>query len=411
MPFDTVPLIALFLAFVNKKRNEMKGCDLLDALNPTNAGTPPAKKYNVLINGRNMSIVMDFITHSEAYFKCLSTSDCWQDVLGHFELFKPDIYLCFVDSIYSKILTQTNALKGDSMYNDAPIFVVADEETYEELEQNPRPAISVVIKRPISTDNLILRMTMHLEQREQAALKEKEKEAERIAKIEARRALAEREENYKKAVAAAKLKKEKKEQSKRKNIWENWDEPIFNEEKKTVKFKPLQPSSNPDAKPVIKINQGIKQTEAKPKPAESEAAPAASVSAAAAAAPARQPNTSGKKHILIVDDDRTVLKMLKTALEEEYDITTMVNGVMVEKFLMAKEVDMVILDYEMPGLTGADVFRKIKANEQTSNIPVCFLTGISDREKILEVMSLKPHSYLLKPIDMDMLKAAITNLT
>ncbi len=112
-----------------------------------------------------------------------------------------------------------------------------------------------------------------------------------------------------------------------------------------------------------------------------------------------------------MDDDRTVLKMLKTALEEEYDITTMVNGVMVEKFLMAKDVDMVILDYEMPGLTGADIFRKLKVNEKTVKIPVCFLTGISDREKIMEVMSLRPHSYLLKPIDMDMLKAAITNLT
>lgn len=385
------------------------------------------RKYNVLINGRNMSIVMDFITHSEAYFKCLSTSDCWQDVLGHFELFKPDIYLCFVDSIYSKILTQTNALKGDALYNDAPIFVVADEETYEELEQNPRPAISVVIKRPISTDNLILRMTMHLEQREEAARKEKEREAKRIAEIEARREMAEREEQAKKIQKDSVTAKLKKEQAKkRKNIWENWDEPIFGDEKKPVTFKPLQPNLSPDAKPVIRVNQGTK-----PDP-DPNAAPAAASgnnivkepankqtaeNTPAAAAPAaetpaaehKDPNR--KKHILIVDDDRTVLKMLKSALEEEYDITTMVNGVMVEKFLMAKDVDLVILDYEMPGLTGADIFRKLKVNEKTVNIPVCFLTGISDREKIMEVMSLRPHSYLLKPIDMDMLKAAITNLT
>lgn len=403
-------------AFANK--NETKGCDLLETLNTS-------RKYNVLINGRNMSIVMDFITHSEAYFKCLSTSDCWQDVLGHFELFKPDIYLCFVDSIYSKILTQTNALKGDSMYNDAPIFVVADEETYEELEQNPRPAISVVIKRPISTDNLILRMTMHLEQREQAAKKEKEKEEQRIAEIKARRAMAQREEEYKKRAAAAQAKKTTA--KKKKNQWENWEEPIFNEEKKPVKFKPLQPKTEPDAKPVILVNQGTK-SDSVSNPGSDSGSVSVSVSvsdsvsvpvsdtpaelaAEPAAVPEKQKNTTGKKHILIVDDDRTVLKMLKSALEEEYTITTMVNGVMVEKFLMAKEVDMVILDYEMPGLTGADIFRKLKVNERTANIPVCFLTGISDREKIMEVMSLKPNSYLLKPIDMDMLKAAITNLT
>ncbi len=342
----------------------------MDAINTS-------RKYNVLINGRNMSIVMDFITHSESYFKCLSTSDCWQDVLGHFELFKPDIYLCFVDSIYSKILTQTNALKGDDLYNDAPIFVVADEETYEELEQNPRSAISVVIKRPISTDNLILRMTMHLEQRERAAKLEADKEAERLAKLEARRAQAIAEEKSARNASSAPQVR-KAEEKKKNSIWENWEEPIFKDQKKPVKFKPLQPN-----------------TAATPE----------------TALPAKEKKSGGKKHILIVDDDRTVLKMLKTALEEEYDITTMVNGVMVEKFLMAKDVDMVILDYEMPGLTGADIFRKLKVNEKTVKIPVCFLTGISDREKIMEVMSLRPHSYLLKPIDMDMLKAAITNLT
>lgn len=369
-----------------------------------------SRKYNVLINGRNMSIVMDFITHSEPYFKCLSTSDCWQDVLGHFELFKPDIYLCFVDSIYSKILTQTNALKGDAKYNDAPIFVVADEETFEELEQNPRPAISVVIKRPISTDNLILRMTMHLEQREQAAKREKEKEEQRLAELEARRAMAQREENSRKAANSVAVQAKKKaEKKKKKNIWENWDEPIFNEEKKTVKFKPLQPKAEPDFKPVINVNSGTKENTAPD--SDITETTAARADETAAAASNEQKNTGGKKHILIVDDDRTVLKMLKSALEEDYIITTMVNGVMVEKFLMAKEVDMVILDYEMPGLTGADIFRKLKVNEQTANIPVCFLTGISDREKIMEVMSLRPHSYLLKPIDIDMLKATITNLT
>ncbi len=384
----------------------MKGCGFLDTINTS-------RKYNVLINGRNMSIVMDFITHSESYFKCLSTSDCWQDVLGHFELFKPDIYLCFVDSIYSKILTQTNALKGDDLYNDAPIFVVADEETYEELEQNPRSAISVVIKRPISTDNLILRMTMHLEQRERAAKLEADKEAERLAKLEARRAQAIAEEKSARNDSSAPQAR-KAEEKKKNSIWENWEEPIFKDHKKPVKFKPLQPKTENKPASNLPTPEAVNPENASTEQPPANTAVSQEPNTAATpetALPAKEKKSGGKKHILIVDDDRTVLKMLKTALEEEYDITTMVNGVMVEKFLMAKDVDMVILDYEMPGLTGADIFRKLKVNEKTVKIPVCFLTGISDREKIMEVMSLRPHSYLLKPIDMDMLKAAITNLT
>ena len=54
--------------------------------------------------------------------------------------------------------------------------------------------------------------------------------------------------------------------------------------------------------------------------------------------------------------------------------------------------------------------RKLKENEDYARIPVCFLTGVSERSKVEEIMSLKPNGYLLKPIDMEMLMAAIANL-
>lgn len=130
----------------------------------------------------------------------------------------------------------------------------------------------------------------------------------------------------------------------------------------------------------------------------------------AAAAARTSMLSKGKKHILVVDDDRTILKMLKDALQDKYEVTAMANGIMVEKFLATKNVDMIILDYEMPVETGADVFRKIKKNPNYEKIPVCFLTGITEREKILEVMSLRPHGYLLKPLDMNMLMSTIRNL-
>lgn len=337
-----------------------------------------------------MSMIMDFIVHSEPYFKCLSTSDCWQDVQGHFELFKPDVYVCFVDSIYSKILTQTNTLKGNDLYNDAPIFVIADQETCDELDENPRRSIDVVIRRPISTDNLILRLTMHLEERERA---QREAEEEAAAKEAARQAaLAER-------AAQNKNGKSGSLPDNRPVAWIPLKEDPNKKETMSAADKYLK-TWNPPPKTEEKISPSdkyLKTWNVEPKKEETQQAAV--------------PKTKERKHILIVDDDRTVLKMLKTALEDNYDVTTMVNGIMVEKFLMSKEVDMIILDYEMPGETGADIFRKLKANDKAKRVPVCFLTGITDREKIMEVMSLKPHSYLLKPIDMDMLKAAISNLT
>lgn len=123
-----------------------------------------------------------------------------------------------------------------------------------------------------------------------------------------------------------------------------------------------------------------------------------------------QPEPNKKKHILVVDDDRNVLKLLKNALEEKYEVTATLNGLLVEKILASKPIDLIILDYEMPIMTGADVYRKLKENADYAKIPVCFLTGVSERSKVEEIMSLKPNGYLLKPIDMEMLMAAIANL-
>ena len=117
-----------------------------------------------------------------------------------------------------------------------------------------------------------------------------------------------------------------------------------------------------------------------------------------------------RKHLLIVDDDRSVLKMLKAAMEEEYEITTIINGLLTEKVLQTQKIDLVILDYRMPVETGAEVMKRIRKNSDYDDIPVCFLTGVSDRTEIMEILSLKPDAYLLKPVNIEMLRATVSNL-
>lgn len=272
-------------------------------------------KYRVLINGRNNALISDFIRYTETFFDTLSTSDYLQDILGHFKVFDPEVYACFVEREYEKTIDQINSLKSSDQYNGAVIVLIGDPITCNMIEEKARFTADLIIRRPITPDNLALRITRHFDD--------------------------------------------------------------INEAKEKLKAK--------------------------------EQAQQAVVEAKAADIAAREKD--GKKHILIVDDDRTVLKMLKSALGDTYEVTTMINGVMVDKLLEAKKVDLIILDYEMPIETGADIFRRIKKNPKASHIPVCFLTGITEREKIMEVMSLKPHGYLLKPIDMDMLASTIRNLT
>lgn len=114
-----------------------------------------------------------------------------------------------------------------------------------------------------------------------------------------------------------------------------------------------------------------------------------------------------KKHILVVDDDSSVLKLLKGYLVERYDVATAISGKIALKFLETKKTDMVLLDYEMPMENGAEVLAKIRENPATQNLPVVFLTGVTDRKKIMEVLSMKPQGYLTKPIDMEKLSSTI----
>ena len=117
-----------------------------------------------------------------------------------------------------------------------------------------------------------------------------------------------------------------------------------------------------------------------------------------------------RKHILIVDDDKNILKLLKSALEDRYDVTAIANGKMAMKFLETKTPDLIFLDYQMPVMNGPEVFRAVKKNSSLADIPIVFLTGIAEREKITEVISLKPQGYLLKPINMERVNEKIKAL-
>lgn len=285
-------------------------------------------KYKVLTNGTNYKVISDFIQHTDAYFDAMSTSSCWQDILLHFKVFEPDVYVVFVDPDYERTVGQINNLKDSGYYNGAVIVFVADSATCEKIEQHARFAANLIIRRPISADNLVLKITRYFDDLNEAKERAKAKAAERQAKADAEKAAFE-------AQAAAAVEKE-----------------------------------------------------------------AAELAAA----------SNEKKHILVVDDDRTVLKMIKSALGDTYDVTAMINGLMIDKLLDTKKVDLIVLDYEMPIETGADIFRRLKKNPKAAHIPIVFLTGVSEREKIMEVMSLKPHGYLLKPVDMDQLTSTVQNL-
>ena len=108
-------------------------------------------------------------------------------------------------------------------------------------------------------------------------------------------------------------------------------------------------------------------------------------------------NDENKKSILVVDDNAATLRSIKSMLEDEYNVSIVPSGVKAMAMIGKNRPDLILLDYEMPVADGKQTLEMIRAEEDFADIPVIFLTGVSDKEHIFAVMELKPKGYLLKP--------------
>ncbi|MBP8968184.1 MAG: response regulator [Lachnospiraceae bacterium] len=79
-----------------------------------------------------------------------------------------------------------------------------------------------------------------------------------------------------------------------------------------------------------------------------------------------------RKHVLVIDDDPIMLKVVKEHLHENYDVATAISGKIAYKFLESKQTDIILLDYEMPGEDGPDVLINLRKRENLENTPLYF---------------------------------------
>ena len=86
---------------------------------------------------------------------------------------------------------------------------------------------------------------------------------------------------------------------------------------------------------------------------------------------------------------------LKDRAQDSY-VGMAANGVQAISYLTKNSVDLVLMDYEMPGANGPQVLSMLKTGSETGHIPVMFLTGKGDRESVPSVVGLHPEDYLLK---------------
>lgn len=106
-----------------------------------------------------------------------------------------------------------------------------------------------------------------------------------------------------------------------------------------------------------------------------------------------------EKHILVVDDDPVVLKTMRSFLEGHYTVTAVKSGKLALKFLEKQTPDAIILDYMMPDWDGATTFQLIRSKQNGKRIPIIFATGVNDKGKVMECLTLHPQGYIVKPVN------------
>ena len=113
--------------------------------------------------------------------------------------------------------------------------------------------------------------------------------------------------------------------------------------------------------------------------------------------------------ILVVDDEITTRATLNARLKkkEGYTVHLAENGTEALKLAFSKLPTVIILDWKMPDLSGIEVLRQLRTNEETKDIPVLMLTSknlVSDVELAFEMGALE---YLSKPLDLNLISKKV----
>ncbi|MCL2845265.1 MAG: response regulator [Chitinivibrionia bacterium] len=110
-----------------------------------------------------------------------------------------------------------------------------------------------------------------------------------------------------------------------------------------------------------------------------------------------------QKKILCVDDMVFTLMSVKKILGERYDVFTAQSVSKMFQILENVRPDVVLLDINMPGMNGYDIFEKLKADANYSKIPIVFITALTDRESVMKGVAMGAAGYISKPIDYSLL--------
>ena len=100
--------------------------------------------------------------------------------------------------------------------------------------------------------------------------------------------------------------------------------------------------------------------------------------------------------IVLIDDDITIGRVIKRTFRH-YDIVTFNDSVEGLKYINDNLPDIVMLDLNMPKMTGVEILQVLKLNDNTCHIPVIIMSGDDDESMKEKTISLHAEAYIAKP--------------
>ena len=114
--------------------------------------------------------------------------------------------------------------------------------------------------------------------------------------------------------------------------------------------------------------------------------------------------------MLIVDDSEDMVGFLSENFKEKYEVMTASDGIEALDILSKHEVNIIISDWMMPRMDGAELCRRVRQDQLTSHIPFVMLTAKTDDDSKVEGMDVGADTYIEKPFSLQYLEACIRNM-
>lgn len=121
-------------------------------------------------------------------------------------------------------------------------------------------------------------------------------------------------------------------------------------------------------------------------------------------------NSKKKYHILLIEDDEEVRLFLENQLKRYFSVSSARNGLIGWEMAINEQPHLIVCDVMMPEMDGFEVTRKLRADFQSSHIPIILLTAHSSIEHQLEGINAGADAYITKPFSTKYLISRITKL-